>query len=62
MEREPETRIVISVRDSLRARVAAFQIAEIARIQKPVSQAEVLRRALTVGMDVLERESHLDDI
>jgi hypothetical protein len=57
---EPTTRKVITASDVLWARVTAFQLAETARLQKMISQADIIRRALTAGMDALERDSDLD--
>ncbi len=51
---------IIPLPDELRMRVNAFQFAETARSQRKISQAEVIRRALELGMDQLEREGHLD--
>lgn len=60
MKPATSTRKIITASDELWVRVVVYQLAETARRQKAISQADVIRQALSEGMDVLERKHTLD--
>jgi len=57
---EPTTRKIITIPDSMWERVTNIQVNETARNRKVVSQSDVIRRALAIGLATLERDSDLD--
>lgn len=63
--KEPMTRKLISVPDTLWQRIQELQRIEIAKVKRVISESEVVRQALLTGVGVLENkrsaETDLDD-
>jgi hypothetical protein len=55
MNADPTTRKIVTAPDALWIRITRFQLAEMAYHQKVISEADILRQVIALGMDALEQ-------